>query len=320
MACFHPIQGYRSESVNPSGKRSITVVSAKARGGGLFPVQLPCGKCIGCRLEHSRQWAIRCVHEASLYERNCFITLTYNPESLPKGGTLVKKDFQDFMKRLRERVPDRIRFFHCGEYGEVCKTCSKGKPYCECEEFIPSIGRPHYHAALFNFDFSDKKLWKTTRNGDKLYVSELLDSCWQEKGHCTVGDLTFSSAAYVARYIAKKITGPRAEAHYGGRLPEYTTMSRRPGVGREWVRQWSADIFPVDSVVIRGKEMKVPKFYNRVFELEFPEEYARVKATRRDVASELQDSPDNSYERRLVREKVQELLLEQELPRKLENG
>lgn len=203
---------------------------------------------------------MRCVHEASLYERNCFITLTYNDEHVPPGGGLQVKDFQDFMKRLRFRYGSGIRFFHCGEYGE-------------------KFSRPHYHACLFNFDFPDKELWKNERDV-KLYRSEALEDLWEDRGFCTVGDVTFESAAYVARYITKKVTGDRADAHYGDRRPEYTTMSRRPGIGKGWFERFASDVFPSDEVVVRGKEMKPPKYYDRLFEVAYPSDYAKVKLKR----------------------------------------
>ena len=103
MACYYPLKGYRARAVNPkTGKRSIVFDSSL--GFMDMPVEFACGQCIGCRIERSRQWAIRCVHEAQLYEANCFITLTYAPEHLPKNGSLVLEHFQKFMKRLRKRV------------------------------------------------------------------------------------------------------------------------------------------------------------------------------------------------------------------------
>ena len=100
-----------------------------------------------------------------------------------------------------------VRFFHCGEYGEL-------------------LYRPHYHACLFGFDFSDKVLW-STRGGVRLYRSKILEKLWTF-GFSTIGDVTFESAAYVARYCTKKITGDKADEHYNGRSPEYVTMSRPP--------------------------------------------------------------------------------------------
>ncbi len=241
-------------------------------------VQLPCGHCIGCRLERSRQWAIRCVHEASLYEDNCYVTLTYDDNHLPSDGSLKVKHFQDFMKRLRAKFsPRKIRFFHAGEYGEKHR-------------------RPHYHACLFNIDFEDKKLLEDNWYGP-LYSSDALSSVWK-LGFCSVGAVTLQSAAYVARYIMKKITGDAAAEHYIGcdevtgelveLLPEYTTMSRGGrgglgGIGSKWFERFSGDVFPRDEVILDGKRMGVPRFYDRLYELQDPEGYADVKRARLHV-------------------------------------
>lgn len=281
MPCYRPLKGYRGREVNPAtGKRSIVF---RMRDGYYdMPVTLPCGQCIGCRLERSRQWAIRCTHEASLHERNCFITLTYDDAHLPPDHSLNVKHYQDFMKRLRFRFGEGIRFFHCGEYGE-------------------QFGRPHYHACLFNFDFEDKKLWKEVR-GNKLYTSEALQELWPQ-GFSTIGDVTFESAAYVARYITKKITGEKAEAHYNGRKPEYTTMSRRPGIAKGWFDKYTSDVYPSDFVVLRGKKMRPPKFYDRQFEIAFPSDFAKLKRRRISSAKKL----ELVDQRLAVREEVQML-------------
>ena len=150
MPCYHPLKGFRSREKNSSGKRSITF--NHNQGYTDMEITIPCGQCIGCRLERSRQWAIRCVHEASLYQDNCFITLTYSPEHLPKDNSLHKEHFQLFMKRLRKAFGQKIRYFHCGEYGE-------------------NFSRPHYHACLFNVDFKDKELLKNF-NGNKIYTKQ----------------------------------------------------------------------------------------------------------------------------------------------------
>jgi hypothetical protein len=205
------------------------------------------------------------MHEASLYMDNCFITLTYNDEHLPAGKTLVKADFQKFMKRLRKQFGKGIRYFHCGEYGDV-------------------NGRPHYHACIFNFDFPDRRLYKLN-NGFRIDTSEILDQLWSDDrgiiGLSTVGDVTFQSAAYVARYVMKKITGDKAAEHYGNRLPEYCTMSRRPGIGRVWYDKFKEDVYPSDGVVVNGKEVRPPRFYDNSFEIDSPEEFARIRAVRK---------------------------------------
>lgn len=294
MPCFRPLDGWRSRERTPAGKRKIVFNKSLAHVDQ--PVTLPCGQCIGCRLERSRQWAIRCVHEATLHDRSLFITLTYDDAHLPGDQSLNKKHFQDFMKRLRKAFPQKLRYFHCGEYGE-------------------KLGRPHYHACIFNLDLPDKRLWKKTPGGD-LYVSEKLNDIWGQ-GYCVVGDVTFDSAAYVARYITKKITGEGAETHYQGRLPEYTTMSRRPGIGKGWLDKWQSDTYPSDTVIMRGKEFHPPKYYDRQFELDSPSEFAKVKNKRRAAASDPWD-PENSTSRMVVKEKVQILNLKT-LKRSYEN-
>lgn len=290
MPCYHPLTGYRSRTTNSStGKRNI--VFNLQDGFKDQPVELPCGQCIGCRLERSRQWAIRCVHEASLYRNNCFITLTYNDDNLPPNQSLVKKDFQDFMKRLRKSLPQKIRVYYCGEYGE-------------------NFGRPHYHACIFGHDFSDKLLKKENANGDNLYVSQKLEKLWG-KGHCLIGNVTFESAAYVARYLMKKVTGKKADAHYNKidlatgeifeRLPEFTNMSK--SIGKAWFEKYSSDIYPDDFIVLRNKKLKPPKFYNARYELAYPEDYAKIKIAR--VRAAKKHSDNNTRDRLDVREYIQ---------------
>lgn len=297
MPCYKPLQGYRARHVNESGKRSI-VFNAK-EGFQDRPVEVPCGRCIGCRLERSRQWAIRCVHEASLWPDNAFVTLTYDDSHVPPGGTLVKKDYQDFMKRLRHHFPQKIRYFQCGEYGETTH-------------------RPHYHACLFNMDFPDKEFY-TERQGVRLYFSPMLQDVWG-KGFCTIGDVTFESAAYVARYIMKKVTGDDAEEHYKSLdpetgeifdiIPEYVTMSRGGrgdglgGIGKGWFEKWSGDVYPDDTIVMRGKEMKPPRFYDGLFEQKDPEALMAIKHERLVYAKK--HAEHNTRERLAVREKVKQ--------------
>lgn len=312
MPCYHPLDGWRSKTVNASGKRGI--VFNPSDGFLDMPIRVPCGQCIGCRLERSRQWAIRCVHEASLYEKNCFITLTYSNEYLPKDGSLVLEHFQKFMKRLRKRFGSGIRFFHCGEYG------AKG-------------GRPHYHACLFNFDFSDKEVW-SVKDGIKLYRSKALEELWSDPvtdvpyGFATVGEVTFESAAYVARYILKKQKGDLAIFHYNTinpltgeitaeRSPEYVTMSRRPGIGKGWYEKFKSDVYPGDFVEFRGQRFRPPKYYDSIFEIDNPETFRMLKASR--SAAALSNMDENSFERLAVREECQEIKLKK-LIRSYENG
>lgn len=277
MPCFSPLKGYRARVVNPSGKRGI--VFNPREGLCDRPVDVPCGQCIGCRLERSRQWAVRCMHEAQLHDRNCFLTLTYSPENLPEGGSLVKRDFQLFMKRLRKHAGVRVRFYYCGEYGD-------------------RLQRPHYHACIFGFDFCDKTLW-SCRDGVKLYRSEVLERLWP-LGHSTIGEVTFESAAYCARYITKKVTGGEADGHYGVRIPEFTGMSRRPGIGSNWLEKYSEDVYPADIVVVRGRKCKPPRFYDSRWKSLHPERFAGVERGRRRKA--FKGRADSTCERLRVRE------------------
>lgn len=298
MPCYHPLSGYRSRELTDKGKRKI--VFNLSQGYRDMPVQLACGQCIGCRLERSRQWAIRMTHEASLHEKNCFITLTYAPEHLPPGGTLVVKDFQNFMKRLRKAYPnEKIRFFHCGEYGE-------------------KLSRPHYHAILFGFDFKDRK-YKKSHNGFKYYTSESLKKIWG-KGHILTCDVSFETCAYVARYITKKITGEKALLHYNEidactgellseKIPEYTTMSRRPGIAKKWFDLYKNDVFPSDEVILRGKKLKPPRYYDTQFEILSPIDMLRVKAKR--IAKAILSKEESSFIRLQTREEIQLLKFKQ---------
>ncbi len=283
MACYHPLTAYKAVGGGVTFKRHE---SAGVK------VALPCGRCIGCRIDRSRQWAVRCVHEASLYEDNSFITLTYAPDFLPEGGTLIKRHFQLFMKRLRKIAKKKIRYYHCGEYGE-------------------ELGRPHYHALLFGYDFPDKILWKEIR-GNRIFTSGLLDETWG-KGFCSVGAVSFQSAAYVARYILKKQLGRTAPAHYQtvdevtgeifNRLAEYTTMSLKPGIGSAWFDKFNSDVYPADYVVLQGKKFKTPRYYDKlVSRLEGEEFFDVIKAVREESA--LKRAHDNTAARLLVRETV----------------
>lgn len=289
MPCYSPLEGWYSRYRNPSGKRSIVFNKADAYVD--MPVVVPCGQCIGCRLERSRQWAIRCLHEAQLHQESCFVTLTYDDEHLPADGSLNKRHFQLFMKRLRKHFKgQRIRYFHCGEYGDT-------------------TNRPHYHAVLFGVDFSDRVLYRQAESGDS-FVSATLANLWG-LGFATLGQVSFESAAYVARYCLKKRTGKNASSHYErvivetgevvNVLPEYTTMSLRPGIAAGWFDRYASDVFPSDSVVVRGLEMRPPKFYDSRFEILDKDAMAVIKGRRVRQASK---HPDESSPVRLrVRER-----------------
>lgn len=327
MPCYHPVEAWRSKYENvKTGKRSL-VFGASASADPDEHILVPCGQCIGCRLERSRQWATRCVHEASLYDENAFITLTYDPEFLPSDGGLVKHHFTDFMKRLRKHyAPRKIRYYMCGEYGELCRVCSQSKDECKRSStdhvFTPGLGRPHFHACLFNLDFADKELY-TVRDDIRIYTSPVLEKIWG-KGFVTIGEVTFESAAYVARYIAKKITGDQADSHYWkmnyetGELyevrPEYNNMSLRPGIGADWWREFRTDT-KKDFITVRGAKQRPPKYYDKLMEDYDPQFLELVKEDRKFEAFE--QFEDNSPARLKVKERIK-LKKYSQLPRNLE--
>lgn len=299
MACFFPIPAFRSNPTPVFPKGQIFFTEHKIKGAYL-PLKIPCGHCVGCRLDKAREWAIRCMHEAKMYEANCFITLTFSDDALQrrKHRFLDKRDFQLFMKRLRKMFGAGIRYYHCGEYGD-------------------KFGRPHYHACIFGFDFPDKKLW-TVKNGQRLYRSEALEQLWPY-GYSSIGAFDFNTAAYVARYTLKKKYGSASKVHYQhvdqttGEVievqSEYSTMSRRPGIGRAWFDQYRGDVFPRDRVLVKGRELRPPRYYDKIFEVEFPSDFHRIKVKRLNRAK--QNKVDNTVERLDTRRKVAELNLKQ---------
>lgn len=191
------------------------------------------------------------MHESKLYQDNCFITLTYSDQAVPTDFSVNLRHWQLFMKRLRKSLPQRLRFFACGEYGD---------------ENL----RPHYHAIIFNHDFHDKKLHSYNHSKDPIYTSEQLLNLWQ-LGHVTTQDVTFKSAAYVARYVTKKINGAAAPDHYrrfspvDGNVynvkPEFAVMSRRPGIGTGYYEQFKSDFYPSGYIVVNGVKQSPPRFY-----------------------------------------------------------
>lgn len=285
MPCYYPLQAICTP--REDGKKDVAFCVSSWLRRDWKPsgyTLIPCGRCIGCRLERSRQWALRCVHEAKMHEESCFVTLTYDDEHLPKDGSLCRKHVQDFMKRLRRRLDRKVRVFYAGEYGD-------------------QLSRPHYHLCLFGIDFDDKVFWKSFM-GHSYYVSYFLADVWQ-KGFCVIGDLTFESAAYVARYCTKKITGPLADEHYQGRVPEFCGMSLKPGIGATWLDKYGeTDVFPRDECIARGVRCRPPRYYDKLWERKFPQDYAKAKELRRLKGEKRK--PDNTPERLAVKLRCQE--------------
>lgn len=258
MRCFYPIDAWQLDSGE---------IVFHERGKIRRYLNLRCGRCIGCRLARSCEWAVRVMHEAQMHSANSFVTLTLDDEHLTTS--LNYDDFRLFMRRLRKVFP-KARFFMCGEYGE-------------------NFQRPHYHAVLFGVDFVDREPWKRLPSGFTVFRSKTLERLWPF-GFSSVGDVSFESAAYVARYCVKKVTGPLAESvneaglrHYDrfdvftGEVtqvvPEFMRCSLKPGIGASWIEKYKTDVFPSDDVVIDGRKVTVPKFYDKYLKSNFGLEY-----------------------------------------------
>ncbi len=280
MPCYTPLKGYKDPSNG--------ALTFKQKGTAQT-MEVACGSCLGCRLDHALMWAVRIVHESHLYldqQSNCFVTLTYRDASectgqqlkdgqfIPPDLSLRPDDVSKFIRRLRKSVSHKIRYFYCGEYGDENQ-------------------RPHYHVCLFNHSFSDQALFKDDQ-GFYTYTSATLSKLWPF-GFSTVQALNFETAAYCARYALKKITGKKAETHYlrcdddgvaFWILPEYIRMStgrNKPcGIGAGFYAKFKNDIFPSDEVPVPGKGVirKVPRYYQNILESSDPATLVIIKEMR----------------------------------------
>lgn len=291
MQCYHPIAAYQLASGD---------VVFEEKGDVVRTLSLSCGQCVGCLEKRASDWSVRCMHEASLYDRNCFITLTYRDEFLPAGGELSYLPFQLFLRRLRKQEGAfGLRFFMCGEYG------SQG-------------GRPHYHALLFNYDFPDKVFLRKSPAGLDLYRSGLLERLWQF-GYSSIGNVTPASAAYVARYTTEKLRKgfvPGAVDESTGEITArpsaFNRMSLKPGIGRNWLRLYWPEVVSKGEVVIDGKALRAPKAYRR-----YLRDVDRFAVVQVDEAEAMRlKAADNTPERLRVKEEVAHARLRQ-VPRKL---
>jgi hypothetical protein len=202
--------------------------------------QLPCGKCIECRLDYARQWAIRCVHEASMHPKNSFITLTYSDENLGENR-LDYTDFQLFMKKLRKTQNEPIGFFCTGEYGEKSL-------------------RKHWHAIVFNYRPRDLKSLFATARGDQVYESASLSKLWTF-GHSSLGDVTFESAGYCARYAAKKLGFGQDGSHP---FEPISKKSNKNAIGKKWLEKNYRDLLNVGAIVLQdGSTCSIPRYYQK---------------------------------------------------------
>ena len=303
MSCDFPIKAWYG-NLNDSGKRGLVFKHQSAWPPlAHSPLELPCGRCLGCRLELSRRWAVRLMHENKMHSESCFLTLTYNSDSLPEFGSLVPRHLQLFHKRLHNRLLDQrgygIRYYGAGEYGDLNK-------------------RPHYHTLCFGFDPPDKVLYSTNGRGEKIYSSALVDDLWHDDGKplgsCKVAAVTFDSAAYVARYVTKKVGGKqREDGHYevynadgvvSERVPEFAHMSRRPGIGQTYYEKYGAEVRQHDNVIVNGKAVPSLRYYDTLGEKVDPERMKWLKYRRLEKVDRKEQMIDRRKTKRILREKM----------------
>ena len=242
MACYHPLSAWRGKG----GK--ITFKSHEALNLE-WKLDLPCGQCIGCMIKRKQEWGLRCKHEASLHKMNAFVTLTYDDDKIPEFGSLRKEHLQKFIRKLRKQInPVKIRYYGAGEYGSRTK-------------------RPHYHILIFGYDWDDKILYKST-DKSTLWISEKLNKTWS-KGFCTIGPVNYLTASYSAKYVTEKKTDDdylRVDETTGEIIEiekEFSLMSRKPGIGKDWIDKWKKDVYPSDFITHDGYKLRPPRYYDK---------------------------------------------------------
>lgn len=303
MACYHPLHAVVLGKNPENGKKIIKILkdsdfSYELQHDDFEYITIPCGHCIGCRLKYSRVWADRCMTEASYYENNVFLTLTYNdkylPEPLPGSDIhpLVKRDVQLFIKRLRKALPEqKIRFFLCGEYG-------------------PTNLRPHYHLLLFNCKLDDLKLLFKNDSNFRYFTSDIINKCWYTEsaandvkawyagsrnmadfpsaGFHIITSVNWQTCAYVARYIVKKQFGDGASIYEDYNFPpEFTLMSRKPGIGRQFYEDNKLRLYD-DTVYISTEEgsriIRPNKYFDSLFDIDYPDYMQGIREDRKRLA------------------------------------
>lgn len=305
MPCYSPMLMEWTGEYTESGKKKYKFVGRGTSDQVDFAhLKVPCGQCIGCRLDYSRKWADRMMLELDTWKKAIFVTLTYDRNHVhssvmsvrdvdglflpldpqerivdgeylfPDFYTLDKRDCQLFMKSLRRQFEDRIvRFYLAGEYGE--KTL-----------------RPHYHAIIYNIglnDFSDLKKDGKNELGDQYYHSEWMDKLWK-RGKVVIADVSWKTCAYVARYVTKKVNGPRS-VEYGIRncQAEFSLMSRKPGIGKKYLDEhpYCLDYREINlPTADGGLKIQIPEYYLRQIELTDPEKFAKMKKDRMFYAND----------------------------------
>lgn len=320
MSCYHPLLGvpdYES-GFSENGKRIYKINPYSHYDPQFKPfgaISIPCGHCIGCRLDYSRSWADRMMLELDHTKKAIFVTLTYDNEHVPlteedENGlfgwfSLWKPDLQKFFKRLRKRFPDKeIRYYAAGEYGS-------------------NTFRPHYHAIIFGLsleDFPDCKPRGRNELGQVHYESEEFLRIWNQ-GFCLLASVSWQTCAYVARYVQKKVNSANTWLTDSlGAEPEFSLMSRRPGIGAYYMTD-HPDMFENTNLYVSGHPdpISIPKYFLKKLDLIDPETCAKIKEQRADFMRDKEllklQNTELSYIEQLEVEENKKLLRTQALKR-----
>lgn len=293
MSCNSPVTAYWADHLNESGKRSL-VFSQRGRYLGVNaelrnPIDVPCGKCLGCQADQSLMWSIRAYHESVMHKESCFLTLTYDESHLPADGKISKKDLQNFFKRLRRHFE---RKHECYLDSGIPANSPLLKPvkfrYVACGEYGDKTRRPHYHVILFGRDF----LEGSVPVKQDLYSNAELEKVWG-LGMVGIAPVTMASICYVCGYVQKKVGDPDV----------FRLESRRPGIGHDWLDRFGDVAIRLGVVTIEGKAYQIPKRY-----LMWDEEgFAEVKKARTEFAKKL--AKDVSYGTRFEHGRAREINL-----------
>lgn len=303
MACTNPLKAFTIGTNKKTGKAKLKITSRDCnylmRLNGswikcydplpsevsdsedyIFSYDLiPCGSCYSCRMSRAKDWTVRCMLESQYHESSYFLTLTYDDNSLPFNidtlsgefsgkSSLVKSDLQKFIKRLRKNYPydNHISYLACGEYGELSL-------------------RPHFHVLLFGLKLDDLKEYKKTELGYSLYNSEFISRLWPF-GYSVIAPLTFESAAYVSRYTVKKAGDDKKDIYDEYLLEkEFIVCSLKPAIGYQYYVDHRDEIYKYDSIVLpEGKVVKPPRYFDKLYEIDFPDKMAVIKERRKKLS------------------------------------
>lgn len=229
---------------------------------------VPCGRCLGCKMARSREWAIRIIHEIDSWESNIFATFTYDDEHLPQNNSISVHELKKLWKRLRKNINRPIKYYACGEYGE-------------------RKGRPHYHAIIFNLSLQEHGIYTEGKDKGVAYSGPLVD-CWPF-GQVHLGTVTFNSARYVSQYLEKKYYGIKAKKEFLDRGLEVPFQVVSQGLGLEYALKNKDQLVKDLGVRISGSLLALPRYYKKKLEIDKKEFERMAKQLKVDTNLRLFD-------------------------------